>query len=183
MDAIEALDWGAHADFTFKSGKYGAILPLMRGAGYVSSYVAIAILLLIALALFLAQGKLRSAVVALLSFTFAVGLIAVVRFLVPRLGPDGMAGSYPATSVLLFMLTMILIGFAVWNLSQRYWVRGCYAAVATILTVWVCLSQFFLALHFLTDILGALAGATAVSWIAFKFMDAPPAKADVSADQ
>src|SRR5438876_9763656 len=99
MDAIEALDWGAYFDFTYKSGKYPAILPLMHGADYLSSYVGIGILLLIAMALLLAQGKLRAAAVGLISFAFAVGLIAAVRFLVPRrrpenaedwLGPDAM---------------------------------------------------------------------------------------------
>ena len=182
MDAIEALDWGVYADFSFKSGKFPVIVPVMHAAEYLSNHVSIGIFLLISLGLLLAQGKYRSAAVALISFVVSIGLIVAVNFLVPRrrpenaeewLGPNDMHGSYPAASVFLFMLTMILIGLAVWSLTQRASYRALYAAAGTLLTVWVCMSQMFLALHFLTDILGALAGATLMSLLAFKFMDSP----------
>lgn len=182
MDAIEALDWGAYADFSFKSEKYPVIVPVMSTGVSLGNYVVIAILLIIALALYLAKKKYRSAIVALICFALSIGLIALVRFLVPRrrpenaerwLGPDAMQGSYPAASVFLFMLAMILIGFALWNWTENRLYRGSFVIVATLWTVWVCMSQMFLGLHFLTDILGAIVGATLMSWLAFKFMEKP----------
>jgi membrane-associated phospholipid phosphatase len=85
-----------------------------------------------------------------------------------------MLGSYPSASVLLFMLAMFLLGFAIWGLTQRAFWRGFYVVLATTLTVWVCMSQFFLALHFLTDVLGAIVGATLIGWIASRFIDLSP---------
>jgi membrane-associated phospholipid phosphatase len=129
--------------------------------------------------LFLLQGKRRSALVALVSFASAFILIDAVRFVVPRrrpedaenwLGPHAMLGSYPSAGVFLFMLAMILISFAAWDLA-RPWMRGAYVLIAALLTGWVCLSQFFLAIHFLTDVLGGIAGATLIAWIAHRCLD------------
>ena len=180
MDAIESvLDWGVYSHFRFQVQQYPAVLPFMQAAYYLSSYVGVSSGLSIAVILFLAQGKRRSALVALVSFASSVGLIGVVRFLVPRrrpegaenwLGPDAMVGSYPSAGVFLFMLAMILIGFAVWDLA-RPWTRAAYVLIAAVLTAWVCLSQFFLAIHFLTDVLGGMAGASLIAWIAHRYLD------------
>jgi membrane-associated phospholipid phosphatase len=186
MEGIEALDWGTYSFFDFQNQKNPAILPLMWTGYQASGYVGAGILLLVAVLLFLVQGKYRSALVSLLSSAFAVGLIEAVRWLVPRrrpdkaenwVGADGMLGSYPSAAVFLTMLALILIGFAVWGLTKRIWLRVAYIVVAALLTAWVCLSQMFLALHFLTDILGGLAGAALVGWIAYQFLDRPPATA------
>ncbi len=199
MDAIEALDWGAYSDFTFKSGKYPFVVPVMQAADYLSGYVAVTILLLVALMLFLVQGRRRAAVVALVSLVVAVALIQSIRFLVPRprpgnaaewLGPNASPGSYPAAGVFLFILTMILLGRAIWSLTPNRKLRSLFSATGSLLTVWVCMSQFFLALHFLTDIIGGLTGAMLVGWIASKFMDGkdaetasvPPPAADAIQD-
>ena len=180
MDAIEQLDWGVYSHFRFQGDKTPKILPVMEVAYYLSSYIGVTVLLAIAVILFLLMRKRRSALVALISFVMAIGLIETVRWLVPRqrpgdadrwLGSDKMVGSYPSAGVFLFMLAMILIGFAVTDLTSRRWLRGSYILIAALLTVWVCLSQFFLSTNFLTDVLGALAGATCISWIAFRFLD------------
>jgi membrane-associated phospholipid phosphatase len=179
MDAIESLDWGVYSHFRFQVQQYPAVLPLMQVAYYLSSYVGVSIGLSIAVILFLAQRKRRSALVALVSFASSVGLIGVVRFLVPRrwpegaenwLGPNAMLGSYPSAGVFLFMLVMILVGFAVWDLARPS-IRAAYVLIAALLTAWVCLSQFFLAIHFLTDVLGGIAGATLIAWIAHRCLD------------
>ena len=180
MDAIDALDWGVYSHFDFENQRAPGLFPVMQIGYYVSGYVGVGLILLAAVVLFLVQGKRRSALVAIAISFAAVGLIEAVRWLVPRrrpenavktLGPDDMLGSYPAASVFLFMLAMILLGFAVWGLTQRALWRGLYVLFAALLTVWVCMSQFFLALHFLTDILGALVGATLIGWIAHRFLE------------
>jgi hypothetical protein len=43
--------------------------------------------------------------------------------------------------------------------------------LAAALTVWVCMSQFFLATHFVTDVIGALAAAGLIGWIASRLLD------------
>jgi hypothetical protein len=179
MDAIEALDWGVYSHFRFQYQQYPAVLPIVQIAYYLSSYVGVSIGLAIAVILFLVQGKRRSALVALVSFASGFALIDAVRFMVPRrrpeaaetwLRPDAMLGSYPSAGVFLFMLAMILIGLAVWDLV-RPWMRGAYVLIAALLTGWVCMSQFFLAIHLLTDVLGGMAGATLIAWIAQRFFD------------
>jgi hypothetical protein len=146
------------------------------------SYVGFGIFLVIAALAFLGQGKRRSTVVVLLSGAAAIGVLAAVRFVVPRqrppkagnlLGPDNLAGSYPAAGVFLFTLGAILVGFAIWNLLPRVWMRIAYVLLAVGLTVWVAISQFFLAIHFLTDVIGAMAGALLIALIASRCLDRP----------
>jgi membrane-associated phospholipid phosphatase len=177
MDAIAELDWGVYAHFDFKP--HPGVVRFMQYADALSGYIGVGILLAIAVMLFLLQGKRRSALVALASVGAAIGLIQAARYLVPRPRPHNaenvlaaqeMLGSYPSPSVFLFMLMMILIGLAVWDLARRPWQRGLYVVVAAALTVWVCMSQFFLALHFLSDVLGAMAGAALVGWGAYRFI-------------
>lgn len=179
MDAIESLDWGVYSHFRFQGQQYPAVLPLMQVAYYLSSYAGVSVGLAIAVILFWVQGQRRSALVALVSLASAFGVIEAVRFLVPRrrpedaenwLGPQAMLGSYPSAGVFLFMLALILIGLAVWDLA-RPWQRGAYVVIAALLTAWVCLSQFFFAIHFLTDVLGGMAGATLIAWIAHRYLD------------
>jgi hypothetical protein len=180
MEVINDLDWGVYSFFRYQAEQHPDILPLMHVAYYLSDYLAIGVLFSLAAGLFLIQGKRRSAGITAISLAVALALIFGVRFLVPRvrppdaqnwLGAADMRGSYPSAGVFLFMLAMILIGFAVRGLTRRPWLRRFYVAVAVALTVWVCVSQFFLAIHFLTDVLGGMAGATLVGWIALRYLD------------
>ena len=188
MDAIESLDWGVYAHFSNEASRYPAVAEFMENAYYISSYVTVSGLLLIAVTLFLVQRKRRSALVVLISFLAAVVLIEAIRWLVPRrrpedaqlfLGPDAMLGSYPSAGVFLFTLVLVLLAFALWGQVPSVWGRGAYVLIAALLVGWVCISQFFLAIHFVTDVLGGLAGAALVSWVAYKFMG--PAEPEASA--
>ena len=179
MDAIESLDVGVYSHFSLQRARYPELLPIMQMAYYLSDYLSIGVLFSLAALLFLLQGKRRSAQVTAISLAAALVLLFSVRFLVPRrrpddaqnwLGPEHMLGSYPSAGVFLFLLAMIMLGFAIWNLA-RPWLRGLYILTATALTVWVCMSQLLLALHYLTDILGAMAAATFIGWVASRFLD------------
>jgi membrane-associated phospholipid phosphatase len=178
MDVIESLDWGVYAHFRFQAQQCPDILPFMQAAYYMSSSVGLIVLMSLAVILFVVQGKRQAALVTLVSFGAALALIHATRILVPRrrpedaenwLRPGDMLGSYPSSGVFLFMLAMILVGCALWSLI-RPWLRGVYLLIAFLLTVWVCLSQFFLAIHFLTDVVGAMAGATLIAWIAHRYL-------------
>ena len=185
MDRIEAFDWAVYSHFAFQISNSPGLEEFMQWAYTASGYVGTTALMLTACVLFLAQGKRRSALVAMLSYASAVLLIYAIRFTVPRarpekavnwVGPDDMVGSYPAPGIFLFMIDAILIGFAVWNLTPRFWLRALYILVATALSVWVCMSQFVLPIHFLTDAIGGMAGATLIGWIAYRCIEREPAQ-------
>jgi membrane-associated phospholipid phosphatase len=179
MDAIEALDWAVYSHFDYQNQILPAFRPLWQAA-YYAGFVGFGIFLLIAALLFLRQGKRRSTLVVLLTGAAAIGVMAAVRFMVPRqrppkagnwLGPENMIGSYPSAGVFLFMLAAILLGFAIWKVLPRVWLRIVYVLVATGLTVWIAISQFFLAIHFLTDVIGAMAGAALIALVAYRFLE------------
>ncbi len=180
MDAIESMDWGAYAHFRFTGQQMPGIAPWMRNNLYpLGSYVSVGMLLLIALLLLLGQQKRRAALIAVLTFVSAIALIELTHFVVPRrrppdaqnfLGPNALFGSYPSSSVFLFMFVMILLGFAMWGLLRGRCLRGVYVFAAGLLTVGVCLSQFFLCVHFVTDVIGAFVGAALFGWIACRLM-------------
>jgi membrane-associated phospholipid phosphatase len=191
MDAIEALDWGSYAFFTFRARAYPEIMPVMEAGYHLGTYLGVSVPVLLALAAFVFLGKRRAALVTLISFAVAVGVVQSIQFLVPRrrpedaqswLGKENMEGSYPSGGVLLFMLGVLLLSFAVWQLTPRVLLRLMYLTLVTTLTVWLCLSQLFLSIHFLTDILGAVAGAALISWVAYRLFEQPqPRRASVLA--
>ena len=162
MDAIEALDQGAYAHFTFQAKAMPNVVSVMVTAYYISSYIGVCVL-----------------------------IIELLRFAVPRsrpqdavqwIGDEAKSGTFPSASVFLFLLCMILLGNALWeNLSAR-WSRGVFIVLAASLTVWVCLSQFYLALHYVSDVIGAITGATLIGWIAIRLISAaaPPRPAEAS---
>jgi membrane-associated phospholipid phosphatase len=181
MDAIEALDDGANALFTFQMRAYPAIKDYMQIAYYISSYVGMAVIgLLIVLVLFV-QRRHRAALAAVVGFASAFAVIAFFQHFVPRarpqlavewLGDTARTGSYPSSGVFLFMLGAILLGAALWAQLRSFWQRAVYVGLAAGLTVWVCLSQFLLATNYVSDVIGALAGATLIGWLTCRVMQA-----------
>lgn len=193
MDAMEWLDWGAYSHFGYTVSKRPDILPFMEPAYHLGSSIGTATILLSAILLFLFQRQFRSALVAMIGFGVGVGLVQIVSLVVARrrphdaqnwVGADRMLGSYPAPDVFLFLLSAVLLGFAVWD-----WTRGPYSRMnlaarvlypllATAISVWVCMSQFLLGTHFVTDVIGAIAGVGLVSWCVYLCLpatDSPPA--------
>lgn len=193
MDAIESLDDGANAFFTFQVKKTPQVLQVMEPAYYASSYVSVLGLLAVIVMILLLRHQLRAALAAVLGFIAALCVIQLMQTWVPRARPQEAAlflgrdsifffadganvPSYPAGKVLLFLLGLILLGQALWDWLPRV-VRGVYLIAAAILTVWVCIAQFFLALHFVTDVIGAFAAAALIGWIVHLFTrTAPPGR-------
>lgn len=179
LDAIESLDEGAYAHFGYQVGQFPDIVFFMQPAYYCSSHLGIALLFAVVMLVFFVQGKRRGAVAALISMAAAVALIQATHILVPRPHPpnadkwldaDALSGSYPSAPVFLFTLCLILLGLAVWD-RLNGWLRGLFVAIAAALVGWVCMSGFFLALHFVTDVIGGLAGAALVGWIASRYVN------------
>ncbi|HZZ78713.1 MAG TPA: hypothetical protein VFE62_09355 [Gemmataceae bacterium] len=190
MDAIEALDEGAYAHFDHQITNFPEITNFMAPAYYYSNSIGIAVLFAIVMLLFFVQGRSRGAFVALVSFASAIVLIQTLRVLVPRphpanadrwLGADAQTGTYPSAPVFLFTLCLILLGFALKEYADRTWMRFVFVVISAALVGWVCMAGFYLALHYVTDVIGALAGAALIGWITSRFIDseAPPRPAAV----
>jgi len=179
MDGIEGLDDGAYAFFGFFAEKSPALVALMQPAYYISGYVGCGILLAVMVLVLFLQKEYQPALVALISFLGSVALIELIRFAVPRarpqnavlwLGEGAQTASYPSAGVFLFTLLMILLGHAFRSYLHSARKRGASLFLAVLLTVWVCMAQFFLRIHYVTDVIGGLAGATLIGWIACKLM-------------
>jgi undecaprenyl-diphosphatase len=191
MDAIDALDCGVYYHFDFQNKQGNIFLPLLQTGYYVGSYIGVGTLFFTAIVLFALQRRWRSVLVVPSSGIIAFGLIELVRRLVPRprpeealgwLGPGDMIGSYPSPAVFLTLLAFILIGIGVWGLTRNATWRWTFAVIAAMFTVWVCMSQMMLTLHYFSDVLGGLAGAFAIGWTASYLLDSAPANPTTAAE-
>ncbi len=182
MDSIEQLDWGTYSFFDFLAKKNPELPRYLHveWANVAGGYIAVSVIAAVALALFLCRHRRRDAICAMLAFAAGCGSIELAHWLVPRSRPEDarnafrdieMLGSYPCASVLLFTLAVTILGFALWEVLKPIWAKALYVVVAALLVVWVCMAQFFLSLHFLTDILGGLAGAGLFGFGAFRFFE------------
>ncbi len=178
MERIQALDWGVYQNFGHTIDQSPELLALFIPAFYLSSYAGVSVIVLLAMVLFLLCRKFLGALVAVVCFALALGLFEAARFVVPRrrpenaanwLGADGMLGSYPS-NVMLFMLGVNLLGYAVWDLIPAARWRSLNALLATVLTIWVCLSHMYLPIHFFSDVLGGLAAGALFSWLGYRYI-------------
>jgi membrane-associated phospholipid phosphatase len=180
MDAIEALDDGANAHFTWQKREMPGVVPYMQVAYYISSYVGIGVLALLVIVILLWQRRRWAALATAMGFAAAIGVILALQQLVPRarpqlaveFQPDVQTASYPSASVFLFMLGVVLLCCVLWDKVPSLRMRGVLIGVLAFFVVWVCLSQFFLAQHFVSDVIGAFAGAILIGWFTCKAIQA-----------
>lgn len=180
MDAIEALDDGANAHFTWQKRELPGIVNYMQVAYYLSTYVGIGVLAALVIVILLWQRRKYAAFAAAAGLAAAATVIALLQRLIARPRPQLAAewlgtsddASYPAASVFLFTLGMILLACALWDRLRGLALRAVIIALSILLVVWVCLSQFFLATHFVSDVIGAIAGATLIGWLTCKSIQA-----------
>jgi len=184
MDAIDTIDVGAYAHFTFVASNYPEIIQFVKSYNYVSVYVILIGPMAAVFALFVWQKRMRAALVTAMGFVVSMGIIEACRLLVPRRRPDDalelvgandMIGSYPSAGVFLFILLMIYVGLALWPWLRSSVARSLFVGVAAALTVGVAMFQFFLALHFVSDVVGGLMGAAIVGFVVARCADATPA--------
>ena len=183
MERIAGLDDGAYAFFDFQARKFPWLLEGMQPAYSMSGYVGAAVLIVVVTLIYLLQRKYLGAFVCLLAFGAAIGSIEAMRLLVPRAWPQGAAvwlgddappGSYPAPGVFLFMLGVLFVSNAVWDSLSRWKCVG-FVVLAVVLMIWICLAPLVMGIHFVTDVIGALAGAVIIATIAQRIMALAPA--------
>src|SRR5262245_41261961 len=88
MDAIEGLDDGANALFTFQVDENPALVKFLQPAYFFSSYLGVVAILAVILAIHILRKHWRAALVSLLAFTAAVAVIQLVQLCVARPRPQ-----------------------------------------------------------------------------------------------
>lgn len=178
LDAIEALDDGAYAHFdSIAAAGQPAAVALLEPAYYMSGMAGVLILLTVALLIFLVRKNGRGAIAALVGFALAFTLIEALHRAIPRhppnaerwLGTAPSGGSYPSESVFLFTLCLVFLALAIWDWLKN-WQRILFIVVAAALIGWVCMCGFYLELHYVTDVIGGLAGAALIGWSAGRWL-------------
>lgn len=151
MDRIEQLDWGVYSFFVFLANKSPEIPQLLHveWAAKAGDYLVPAAIVAVALTLLLIRRRQRDAMLSILAFGLAIGTIELTKWIVPRKRPEDarnlipdadMLGSYPSSSVFLFTLSMVLLGFALWDVLTAVWQKALFVLVAALLVVWVCMA-------------------------------------------
>jgi undecaprenyl-diphosphatase len=175
MDPFKAVDTGANYFFRNLAEHHRGLEARVQAVDLGSGYVAAAVLLLLAVIVFCLRGHYRTAAVAVAVSAAAVLVVEGLRRLIARPRPDAAQdylgaeelGSYPAQGVFLFTMTLLLLTFALASGARR-WVRVVLSFSAALLIVAASLMQFFLGLHFVTDVLGGLLGGGAcalLTWL------------------
>jgi undecaprenyl-diphosphatase len=175
MDLFEGLDWGTYYFFRFQANHAPDwVNRLMRVGDLIGSYFGVAVLLTFAVAAAPSRWRRRTAFAALAGFLFAGLLIEGVKLATGRLRPPDaqnvfgtaeMSPSFPSRAVFLAGFAWMMLAFP---LERRVapQPRVAFYVVAALGIVFVCVSELWLGLHFVTDVLAGLAGGTGLAMTA-----------------
>jgi membrane-associated phospholipid phosphatase len=187
LDKIASLDHGVHAHFHFMIRQHPELVAPMQLANQLGGYVGSCAVVALAVVVWLLRGQARAALLALLGFLGSFALIEAIRAFVQRERPDDAAdtltldplaqrlgidqqlGSFPAPSVFLFTLAMLLFLFALTPPSASRRTKILLAIPAVVLILGVTMSQLMLSMHFLTDVVPALAASICIAYVLKSF--------------
>jgi undecaprenyl-diphosphatase len=167
MDLFEGLDWGTYYFFRFQANHAPDWVNRLMGIGdLMGSYVAAAVLLTLAVAATPPRWRRRMAFAVVAGFLFGGLLIEGVKLATWRVRPPDaqnvfgtaeMSPSFPSRAVFLAAFAWMMLGFA---LERRIapQPRVAVYVVAALGIVFVCVSELWLGLHFVTDVLAGMAG-------------------------
>jgi undecaprenyl-diphosphatase len=155
-------------------------------AGYDATAMALA---LVAAVILMARGRGRAGILTLAVAGLGYFAVTMMQGAIARERPpdarnlvsaDEMLHSFPARNVFLFTLAIALLMFALWDITPGRLLRGVLVVVSTGLVVLLCLSQFYLGLHFVTDVVAGLVGGLLLALLA-RSLSPPPATSPGSA--
>ncbi len=167
MDSFQGLDWGTYVYFRYQANHAPLLTVLMEIGDGLGTLWGVAALTLLAVAASRFWGSARKAGVVLAATVSAFILVEGIQRALPRsrppdaqnyLGADGMSSSYPSRAVFLTACAALLAAYALEPLCKKPLALVGLYALAGIAIIWVTVSQLWLGLHFLTDVLAALAG-------------------------
>jgi membrane-associated phospholipid phosphatase len=185
VNVLQGMDNGGYYFFRHKAQHYPDLVPVMQVGNVLGGTVFIVVLAVLAVLLFMSRRQGRAAVVTAAGLLAGVVLADVVSSLVSARRPedaqnlvdaDQMFNSFPARSVFLFTLAGILFLYAIGPSLTGRLHRALMTACVVVLILWVCMSQLFLGLHFVTDVMAGLAGGVALGLLCGRLM--PRARPD-----
>jgi undecaprenyl-diphosphatase len=176
MDIFDGMDWGAYATFQVQAKNAPAFLgPLMQFGDFTGSYLGAAILLALAVVATPYSWRRRMAIVILVTFLFGALLVEGVKEATLRtrppdsqnfLGSAEVSPSFPSRPVFLAAYAWLMLALAWEYRSQRQSERIAIYGVASLGIVFVCISELWLSLNFVTDVLAGLAGGLGLALLA-----------------
>jgi membrane-associated phospholipid phosphatase len=175
MDLLKEIDAGAYYFFRFQASQHPEVVSVVQEVEPFLGYIAAVVLLGLTAVVCCVRGRPQAAAVSIAVFAVAVAAIEGLRHAIARrrpedaqdmLGTADMAGSYPARGVFLLALTLLLLTFALAAGAPR-WLRVLLSLAAALLIAAACVSQLFLGLHFVSDVLGGLLGGGACALLAW----------------
>lgn len=177
---LDGLDWGTYAFFRhLGKDRLPNLESIMWDGQVAGSPWLLAPVLLITLALlWLAgqrlAGQRRTAAAALAALLVGVLLGEGVKLATQRTRPpdaqnyveaEQMTGSYPSSSVLLVTLVGLLFGMSLEGLSNNRLARVAIYTGVSLWIIWLSLSQLWLGLHFLTDVVAGMIGGAGLAFL------------------
>jgi undecaprenyl-diphosphatase len=182
MDWSRQMDEGAYAFFHHQAKTAAFLNPLMEAGDWIGSYLGAAILLLAALALTPRPWRPRLALAVLAAFLAGAALVEGVKLAVARprpadaedvLGAAALSPSFPSRAVFLAAFACMILAIALERGARRPGCRFVIRLTAGLVVVFVCVSQLWLSLHFVTDVLAGLAGGLGLA-LAARWAATPP---------
>ncbi len=176
MHLFDGLDWGTYYFFRFQANHLPALGDLMRAGPWLGSYLALALLAALTVAITPARRRWRTALVVLAATLLGVVLVEGLKLVTDRppppdaqatLGSAGLSSSFPSQAVFMAAFGWAILGHALAQRTSRRWPGlGAYVGAALAI-VFVCVSELWLGLHFVTDVIAGLTGGLALALSAF----------------
>jgi undecaprenyl-diphosphatase len=171
MDLFEGLDWGTYYFFRFQANRLPDLNSLMQVGDWIGSYLGVAILLAASVAI---TPRRRMALVVVITFLLGSLLVEGVKVATQRPRPPDAQNilgalelsSFPSRAVFLAAFAWLILAMAVERRTERSGYRIAVYACAGLGIVFVCVSELWLGLHFVTDVLAGLAGGIGLALVA-----------------
>ena len=168
MDLFNGMDWGAYNSFRYAANRLPEVNQSMRLISGLGS-LAVNLVLLVIAVLIMPQSRaalgwrVPSSVTFLLGVLINEGVNGLAHRLRPAdaenvLGADPMYSSFPSRGVLMAAFAWLMLALALERRFARRAMRVMIYAVAALAIVLVCVSQLWLGLHWVSDVLAGLAG-------------------------
>jgi undecaprenyl-diphosphatase len=179
VNLLKDVDRGAYFSFSDTIQQNPPLAQLMQLGDLLGGYLSAGILVVLALALFLAQRRFRAASIALIAFLAGMLIIELIRHTLSAPRPadaqklvdaEEMLRTFPAQKVFDIELAAILLVYATWAVLPGRTMRLLLTAIATLLVLWVAMSQLMLGLHFVTDVLAGLVGGLGLALAAGRLL-------------
>ncbi len=169
---FNGLDYGTYSFFHFQAHDLPVNLdPLMRVGDSLGGYPATALVLGLAIVFAPRPAYLRMFVVVVTAYVVGGLMLEGVRLAVHRARPAnaenilGVAGdpSFPSRAVFLAAFAWPILALALDKRLTSRAARIVVHALAALIVVFVCVSELWLSLHYLTDVLAGLSGGIGLS--------------------